>query len=801
LLSNLSETTPTAEYDYDETPAEFLELDRTYLQQRIPKVTKKRLPFDSNHRKPKLSWERMSVYSVDKSTAPRRNYVFVCERPNIHRHVSTMEPNEPLQTPHTEAVDLWKRGDRGMMMCNRLDICHHYEIRSEDLDRFVGDAHRRGIKTNYYPPDGSIKRVAQDGHYLFLCNGGDFQGVLQELDLPTIANDLFKNKDDPKLVPKMNKRGNRGPSLIFTGSQSLTRGPRSQFAKASLSAGSKRYWPAYVTMSKAMREVASYRSDTSDEPFPVPFQSISDMPLRKEKWAAQMHPDCDIESCNFLIYISEFEFSAESIDRLISHTDGQNGKRHGWDYLATFWEFYFDSTLCRWILMVASVTSRGSIEEYHTREGKVGNATDLLMKNYNDHPEWQRRVIPSSLCPATLASDHRVTSIHYDTLVFLSPVLWHIHKMRRYWLARGRMMSKYLAIEMLVGFFKSNNPLRFHRFAESVYGETVTTGRIGIPRDSTFLREFERHMFVTYGSWNGTKDRMDQAAGAMRTQPCTIHPQTDWAQDSALVFWLGMSKEVSSKFKYQGPSDADFVRCMRDIKKEMIGLGDLFSQKLLFAAAAIGLDIPISFFEHCLPGSSQHMKVLRKAPYSFSRPDQVKQLVTSLSVKMNVLPEVAEEVVCLGLKGDLSLSLYKEVSIKGCDLFSAVYNKERLIEIRRLDNNSKRDMVASRGGFSELATSGYYPDWAKFKDVTKYCLNHVRMSSETNFTFSTDRSTPSQIKVLEKEVVHFESPEVNFEAVQGLLHSSKYLHMSDPVSNLADYLQVSREFLISKIKI
>jgi hypothetical protein len=71
------------------------------------------------------------------------------------------------------------------------------------------------------------------------------------------------------------------------------------------------------------------------------------------------------------------------------------------------------------------------------------------------------------------------------------------------------------------------------------------------------------------------------------------------------------------------------------------------------------------------------MKVLKKPPYSFSRPDQVKQLVTSIVVKKNLVLEVMEEVVCLGLKCDLSLSLYKEVLIKGCDLFS----KDRQIEI------------------------------------------------------------------------------------------------------------------------
>jgi len=209
----------------------------------------------------------------------------------------------------------------------------------------------------------------------------------------------------------------------------------------------------------------------------------------------------------------------------------------------------------------------------------------------------------------------------------------------------------------------------------------------------------------------------------------------------------------------------------------------------------------VSFFKHCLPGSSQHMKVLKKTPYGFVRPDQVKQLVTSISVKGNLVPEVAEEVVCLGLKGENSLSLYQEVNIKYCDLFSAVYNQDRRIGILRLDYATKQQVPATTGGFSQQRTSGYYPDWARLQDVSKYCKNHVRMSSESNLKFNIDRTTPSQIKALERETVHFECPDVDFSAVQGLLHSSKYLFLSDPIGELAKYLQLSRHELIDNIEV
>jgi hypothetical protein len=75
------------------------------------------------------------------------------------------------------------------------------------------------------------------------------------------------------------------------------------------------------------------------------------------------------------------------------------------------------------------------------------------------------------------------------------------------------------------------------------------------------------------------------------------------------------------------------------------------------------------------------------------------------------------------------------------------------------------------------------------------------MLSESNLKFSIDPSTASQIKALEKETIHFKSLAVDFSAVQGLLHSNKYLHLADPVGELATYLQVSREDLISQIEV
>jgi hypothetical protein len=781
-------------------PPAFLDFDQSYFTQTIPKRRRTNPSFDPNYCRPVFKWESIPMYDLDATSAPKRNFLFVCERPHIASFVPTMQSREPLATPNTPCVDIWRRGERGMMLRNRLDVCHHYEISGDKLDDFVRDAKVLGITTNYYPADGLVKTINDNGHHLFLCNGGDFKGILDDMDLKGVAKDVFWNKD-PTQVPQKNSRGNRGPSLLYTGSQSQQRGSNSQFAKPILVAGSRRYSPLYSKITTAIKSMCSHQPSPTAPVFPDPFPIHDDMPRRQIEWAGKIVDGNCVESCSFLIYYSEFTFSKDAVDKLMSHVDKGNGKRKGWDWLATFWEQWFDQDLRRWVLFVCSATSRASIEEQYMREGCIGYATNELIRRYESHPIAQRLVIPATLFPVGHTGDHRITAIHFDTLVYLSPLLWHVNKMRRYWKSRSQDMSIYLATEMVVGFFKTNNPLRYHRYAESVYQETSRTGTLAIPAGSTFLRGLERFLFVTYGGWNGNKNEQGVTEGSMRTQPCTIHPQSDWAQESALISWMSLTSYWAERFRVKAPGEKDHGRFIREIKDSMIGLGDLFSQKAIFADAALGMTLPVTCFNNCLPGSAQHMKGLKKQPFNFDRADQVTQLVTSISVKANLVREVAEEVVCLTLKGPASLSMYEEVSIKYCDLFSASYNQShKRIQINRLDYNSRRQVAATRNGFTDSKSSHYYPEWARYRDVSKYCWNHIRMSSKSNFKFSiAQKSGKTQLAALERESVHFESTSVDFKAVQVLLNSNKYLHISDPVGELSKYLGVTKEIVVSAI--
>jgi hypothetical protein len=85
-----------------------------------------------------------------------------------------------------------------------------------------------------------------------------------------------------------------------------------------------------------------------------------------------------------------------------------------------------------------SRTLHCSIEEHYDRKGCIGFAPNELLDWYNKHPESPKNVIPAALCPKNEPSSHRLMlPIHFDILVFLLVLLWHIYRMRWYWAHHG----------------------------------------------------------------------------------------------------------------------------------------------------------------------------------------------------------------------------------------------------------------------------------------------------------------------------------------------------------------------------
>ena len=193
---------------------------------------------------------------------------------------------------------------------------------------------------------------------------------------------------------------------------------------------------------------------------------------------------------------------------------------------------------------------------------------------------------------------------------------------------------------------------------------------------------------------------------------------------------------------------------------------------------------------------------IEKTPFNFKQSDQVRKLVTSIAVKGQMVQQKAEETICLTLKSDTSLGMYAETSVKECDLFSSVVDREQRLSVRRLDFETQKHVAVKRGGFTASHDSHYYPPWAKHRDPSKYCTNQVRMTSKTNFLFNVKpKVTSTQIRDLEEEIVHLADHDIDFSLVQVLLNSNKYLFLEDPIDELSLYFRVSKQKFIQSIEV
>jgi hypothetical protein len=86
----------------------------------------------------------------------------------------------------------------------------------------------------YRPADGKVKMINENAHHFFLYNDGDFGGILEDMELNFVEDDVYE-KADPGQVPKKHSCGNCGIGLLFTGSQSQQLKTTSQFAESVLS--------------------------------------------------------------------------------------------------------------------------------------------------------------------------------------------------------------------------------------------------------------------------------------------------------------------------------------------------------------------------------------------------------------------------------------------------------------------------------------------------------------------------------------------------------------------------------------
>jgi hypothetical protein len=101
----------------------------------------------------------------------------------------------------------------------------------------------------------------------------------------------------------------------------------------------------------------------------------------------------------------------------------------------------------------------------------------------------------------------RIQPIHYETTVNFSPPLHHIEVLRSYFALKKTELSGYLANEMLLAFFVTNNPFRYNEFAKKfVHFVMNNEGLLPLGDGETFLGNCQQYITSEFGGFNGTEE-------------------------------------------------------------------------------------------------------------------------------------------------------------------------------------------------------------------------------------------------------------------------------------------------------
>ena len=593
------------------------------------------------------------------------------------------------------------------------------------------------------------------------------------------------------MVPKVNKRGNRGVTLGYTPSNSTVRlYGRGGIAEPTIMAGTQRYLPLFIQMSKLALKLGVLGS------FPPPFSNVDGIFADRPKFAAAIGEGNIVECLTIGTYVHDLAHVVEFQDILAEHLDCENCHHPTWDVAVVSWKTFFCDRLGRNVTVFFVANSRKSISESLQRRHGIGAAADELLLRFDRHPDHLKYVSRASLCPLDYPGKYRVTPIHFEQTVDISPLLFHLFKIRDWlWSSMSKKISKYLCDEIVYAFSLTNNRYRFHLFCDHFLKRWRRTGSYPIPKNSTFVGEFVCFLFQRYGCWGGSTTKNGNSEGAIRFQ-CTLNlPLLKLSKLRSLRNMTHTFDGMDSR----GPSESSFKTVVKLLNDGVANSGTLLNQKSIYAAAGFGRVSSTNWLQHSVPGSGLHQKRLAEAPFFFRRSDQVLQLGHCLAAKgdrngrMNGAK--VDEVMCTTLKSSSLDSMYKDVVIKGCDLFFPS-NEGANLRLMRVEAATGETVAVLTGGFESIPHAHYIPRWAGFSDLKECCGLEVYMANEKNYVFNVKEQSQ---KKLDAVPIHLFENRFEFGDVQILLNKNHFLAMREPICVAAEYLRIEPPQLVNAL--
>jgi hypothetical protein len=688
---------------------------------------------------------------------------------------------EPLESSGIKQLHSFVKEGRGLLWHNRTSAKLHYETSMSTYKDFVvRKASQAGIPHQLFHSTSTELQSVVDASNVFLFQSGTFENFHEKVCFEELIRDACIPA--PHTVPKMDSvRENSGPSVGLSTSQGLTRARNESFAIPGWVGGTHRYMKIFGIISATTKSLLD-SADLSDR---LPASDSSASP--KQKFYNQRCQDLCEEnlylSLSFKIYLHQPKNVQNHDGHFRSHRDLQNPDRDSPnDFMFCAWDTWFEPLLNLNVTGTIIACGRRSQEELFERMLRIETATAHLLSCASLLPSAEKEIDESSLCPdgvefivrgSHLLQIHALTPNHY------------LHELNLR-LGKDGGLSAYLAVEIILAFHQtSNNALRFHRFMTDLLGNVRTKDDLHeYVGDLNVVECFQKYCYEEYGGYEGVTNRLSQQEGIVRHQSsvsCPVSLHANQQSMRSLVRTLGLFRS--------GPfNNTRYLQLLKQVKQDVIFLGELKGQKAIMNFASVGLFIPLNYLEYFATGSrSQQQKNLKR--FGLQATEDVSQLRRHLVCKLEILPMQADEYICSlsGLEPNTT-SLSKrhggEIFYRDHLVHCAVRSPEG-VEMNYFSPRQKRLVPAPTILFNydkEDDNNHYIPTWAKHDDLHGNAV--ISLSSTVNLEHRGSMKKSSALNFLQTRGIIASD-------IQAMLMSGNYVVVSDLLSEAADHLDTT----------
>jgi len=667
------------------------------------------LPIISSFAAPKYTTMTLPHFSYNANTAPspQRDSVITFETMNTKGEID-LRPDAFASKGIISLQSYVKRG-RGLLWQNHSSCKLHYETSNETLTEIiVPKAKRLGIRHNqFYPDGGKVHKVLRGDNAFVIISGGTFEDFHEKVCFRDLIRDACIPA--PHTIPTQDSvRRNSGPSVGLASSQGTRRSTHDAFAVPSWIKGTPRYSKVFGLISETTKSLLSSQGLSY-------FLPPSEGRACRKQLAYQRR--CE-ELCDGNLYLAlSFKIYVHNPNNIDNHEGYFNAHRdvHNPDHRSpndiffSAWDTWFEPLLNLYVTGTIIACGRRSQEELYDRMFLISRATAEILERSKKLPVSERIIHPSIICPPTV--EYTVRGCHLLQVHALTPndYIYQLSQL----LGGRRGLSAFLATEVIVAFHQtSNNSLRFHRFMCQLLSNVKKHGDLRFLGSSSVVEGFQKYCFGRYGSFDGVTDRMGVKEGVVRHQSCSSCPVSHFENLRALQI-LVMHLENASKGSCCNDTYSLLVKA---IKAQVIGFGDLKSQKAVMTFASLGLFIQQNFLGFFSTGSTQQLKNLKQEPFAFSRSEQVTQLRRKLLIDQpQLLPMQADEYICTLSSNSTKRTAAGEVYYRYHSIFNATRRMDGSVAMYRYSWSKKVNEAAPQIQFDysrDPNRNHYVPSWA-----------------------------------------------------------------------------------------